>query len=167
MKVGKRYGAKIIRRPKRLSKDKSLMIDVIIHSLNWMKKRSIRPEIIVVLQPTSPLRDSKDIDNAIDLFKKSKCHSVVSVVEVPIFWGFVLKGNYIKPIFSKKYLKTRSQNLPKTFLPNGAIFISTPENIRKYKSFYTNKTMPYIMPKEKSVDIDTIEDFRIAEKLIK
>ena len=166
MKVAKRYGAKIIRRPNRLATDKSPMIDVIIHSLDWMEKRNIRPEIIVVLQPTSPLRDSKDIDNAINLFKKSKCHSVVSVVEAPLFWGFILKGTYIRPIFSKRYLKTRSQNLPKTFLPNGAIFISTPENIRKYKSFYTNKTIPYIMPKEKSVDIDTIEDFVLAEVII-
>ena len=61
----------------------------------------------------------------------------------------------------------RRQDLPKVYTPNGAIYVSTPEILRKYKSFYCSKTIPYIMPPERSVDIDNEIDFMLAELLMR
>ena len=71
-----------------------------------------------------------------------------------------------KPLF-RRMLKRRSQNLPEALIPNGAIFISNVRTLKKKKSFYNCKIVPYIMPRERSVDIDDIYDFKFAEVLMK
>ena len=122
------------------------------------------------MQSTSPLRTSQDIDNAIKLFIEQDCDSVVSVCEIEHspYWSFEIENNnYLKPIFGEEYLKKRRQELPKAYMPNGALFITTPNVLRKYKSFYCKRTVPYIMPIERSVDIDNEIDFLLAEILIK
>ena len=71
-------------RPKNLSKDNTKTIDVVINLLKKIEKvRNYKPDIIVLLQPTSPLRSNKDIDNAIKLFIKSNATSLVSTVNLP------------------------------------------------------------------------------------
>ena len=120
------YGAEVIKRPKRLAQDDSPIIDTIFHILD-----RVEADIVVCLQPTSPLRTVEDINKAIKLFLKGGYESVIS--------------------FSK-------------YGPNGAIYISTPQNLKKYKSFYASKIRGYIMPPERSIDIDTPRDFRKAQK---
>lgn len=116
------YGATVIDRPSQFARDHSPSIDVVYHTLTKEKA-----DIVVLLQPTSPLRTAEDIDAAINLFLKEKPESLISV--------------------SKDG-------------PNGAIYISTPENLKKYNSFYMTKMCAYFMPKERSLDIDIIEDFK-------
>jgi CMP-N-acetylneuraminic acid synthetase len=93
----------------------------------------------------------------------------VSVCEVehPPYWSFEIEEGYLKSLFGDKYLMRRRQDLEKVYMPNGAMYISTPENRRKYKSFYCSKTIPYIMPPERSIDIDNEVDFMLAELLVK
>lgn len=167
--ISKEYGAEIIERPKELAKDESPTIDAIFHALEVLKADNYNPDIIILLQPTSPLRNAEDIDNAMELFLNSGCESVVSVCEVEHspYWSFKIEDNHLKPIFRKKYLEMRRQDLPKAYVPNGAIFISTPENLRKYKSFHCSKIIPYVMPPERSVDIDKEIDFMLAELLMR
>ena len=117
-----KYGAAVIDRPSEFAQDHSPSVDVIIHALTREKA-----DIVVLLQPTSPLRTSEDIDRAVELFLKNKPESLISV--------------------SKKG-------------PNGAIYITTPENLKKYNSFYMPKMCCYIMSEKRSLDIDIIEDFK-------
>jgi len=166
--ISKKYGAEVIERPEELAKDETPTIDVIFHVLR-VQAENFEPGLVVLLQPTSPLRNAQDIDNAIELFLKNDCESVVSVCEVEhsLYWSFEIENRYLKPIFGGKYLNMRRQDLSKVYTPNGAIYVSTPEILRKYKSFYCSKTIPYIMPPERSVDIDNEIDFMLAELLMR
>jgi CMP-N-acetylneuraminic acid synthetase len=168
-KISKKYGAEVIKRPKILAIDRAKTIDVIFHLLSVLKKEKYDPDVIVLLQPTSPLRIVKDIDNAIELFLKNKCESIISICESghSPYWSFKIKSGYLTPILGRKYFKQRRQGLSKSYIPNGAIYISTPKNLFKYKSFYTNKILPYIMPLERSIDIDNETDFKLAELILK
>ena len=167
-KVSNKYGAEIIKRPLELAKDDTPTVDVVLHVLDVLKVQSVKPDIVVLLQPTSPLRTSQDIDNAIKLFIENNCESVVSACEIEHspYWSFKIEDGYLKPVFGESYLKKRRQELPKVYMPNGAIYITTPDILRKYRSFYCKKTLPYIMPPEKSIDIDNELDFLLAELLV-
>jgi CMP-N-acetylneuraminic acid synthetase len=167
--ISRKYGAEIIKRPEELAKDESPTIDAVFHVLEILRTENYNSNIVVLLQPTSPLRTAKDIDNAIELFLNSNYESVVSVCEIehPPYWSFKIKGEYLEPLFGNEYLKMRRQDLHKTYMPNGAIYISTPQILYKYRSFYCEKTIPYIMPAERSIDIDTEIDFMLAELLMR
>lgn len=165
--VSKQYDAEVIDRPKELAGDFSPSIDVVLHVLKNIG--NIKPDLVILLQPTSPLRTSEDIDNAIELFLNSKdALSLISITnyEKPPFWALKLKDNLISPMFGEKYFKMMRQELPEAYKPNGAIFIARPETLLKYKTYYTQKTLGYIMPYERSIDIDTEFDFKLAEFLI-
>jgi CMP-N,N'-diacetyllegionaminic acid synthase len=168
--ISKKYGAEIAARPKNLATDKSKFIDAIFYHLKEFKKENLFPEVIILLQPTSPLRTLNDLNEAIELFLKNEGESVASVSEPehPLQWSFQKKGKYLKPIFGWKYFKgINRQDVEKIYFPNGAIFISTPKALYINKSFYSKKTLPYVMPAERSVDIDNMVDFLIAESAIK
>lgn len=168
-KVCEKYRTEVIIRPKELAKDRTPTIDTVFHTLDSLEKIDYIPDIAILLQPTSPLRSTKDIDNAIEIFLKNNCESVVSVCEVKHspYWSFKIKDKFLIPIFGKKYLKTIRQELPKSYIPNGAIFISKPETLRRYQSFYASRTTPYIMPPSRSVDVDDELDLILVEWLIK
>lgn len=161
--IVKRFGTKTIRRPKILATDWSKTIDAVLDVLRYEAA-----DIVVCLQPTSPLRSAEDINNAIELFIKNKCESVISVCEIgqKHTWFLKIDRNYLTPVFGHKYLEGK-KNLPKMYIPNGAIYISTPNILKKYKSFYTNKILPYIMPIERSVDVDDPEDLLKAQLIIR
>lgn len=164
------YRAEVIKRPVELAGDNSATIDVVKHVIEALKeKENYIPEIIVLLQPTSPLRTTEDIDNTIELFEDNDCESVISVCEVkkPLYWNFKIEGGYLEPIFGVQYFKMRRQDIEKTYVPNGAIYISKPRTLYKYKSFYCKRTIPYVMPLERSIDIDEEIDFKLAEFLLR
>jgi CMP-N,N'-diacetyllegionaminic acid synthase len=163
--VAEKFGAKVIERPNVLATDWAKTIDVV---LDVLTKEECG--VVVLLQPTCPFRTAQDIDGAIKLFLMSKCDSVISMAEAGSnqCWLMKIKGNkFLTPVFGHKYFTQRSQDLPKMYVPNGAIYVSTPANLRKYKSFYTNKVLPYIMPRERSIDIDDFDDWAIAEQKVK
>lgn len=168
-KISSDYGAEVINRPAQLAKDETPTMSVIFHVLQVLKIRNFEPEIVILLQPTSPLRTSYDIDCATKLFLENYNESVVSVCEVehPPYWSFKIKDKYLKPVCGEKYLEMRRQDLPVVYFPNGAIYVSSPDVLKKYKSFFCSKTIPYIMPPERSVDIDNEIHFMLSELLIK
>ena len=123
--------------------DKSLGMDVIIHSLEWFNKYSKdKFDYILLLQPTSPLRDEKDIDNAITKIIKNNSNSLVSVGESPFpsDWVFNHREDQKYFNFNKKKLSLRSQQLQKSYFLNGAIFIA------KFKFFLKIKVFILIKP---------------------
>lgn len=166
-KISKKCDVNIIDRPAELAKDESLTIDAIYHAINFIKN-ACNKDIIILLQPTSPLRNATDIDAALEMFMKTDCDSVISMckVEHSPYWYFKYDGENLKPLLGDEYLKMRRQELPDVYRPNGAIYISTIKNLHKNNGFYCDKIVPYIMPPERSIDIDEEIDFKLAELLI-
>jgi len=167
--VAKENDVEVIIRPSALAKDESPIIETITHSMMTLKeKKGILPDIVVLLQPTSPLRNTDDIDGAIQQFLTGKFDSLISVCETEHtpYWSFTISDQKLKPLFNKKLSTARRQDLPKTYRPNGAIYISTPLSLKKHPTFMTKNTIPYIMPHSRSIDIDVPFDFLLAEFLI-
>jgi len=168
--IGKKFGAEIIERPKKLAQDDSLTIDVIYHTIDKLKNNIDKDKtIIVLLQPTSPLRTVEDIDNSINLYLEQECESVVSVCKTyhPPQWSLIIENGFLKPLFGKNYFMKQRQTFDDTYFLNGAIYIAKVETLYKYKSFICQYSIPYIMPYDRSIDIDEENDLMLAELLMK
>jgi len=155
-------------RPKKLAQDNSLAIDTYLYTIRKIKKKfDYKNDEFIVLLPTTPFRNSNDIDNAIKIFYKKKADSLISCCEMnnPISWAFSInKFGIIKKKNNK--LKNR-QDEKKMYLPNGGIFILKYSLIKEVKNYYFKNTYSYIMPKFRSLDIDTEDDFKLAEFYLK
>ncbi len=168
--VGLSYGAEVpFLRPKDLATDTALAIDVYKYVLNKLEKEeNLIIEEFVVLQPTSPLREVSDIDNAITLFREKNADSVVSYCEEnhPIRWHkYLTQENKIVSIFSDEQVQNRQVERP-SYYPNGAIYVFKKKMIVEENVYYNDKSYAYIMSRKNSVDIDTLEDFQYAEFLL-
>lgn len=168
LNIALQYKAEVIKRPMALSADNSLTIDAVKHALGILADRGFMPDSVVVLQPTSPLRNNEDIDTAIKLFYTHKCISLVSVCKDNPCWSLRIKNEYIKPLFNWSFLNNkRRQDLPELYRINGAIYISTAKGIKLRCSLLSKDTFAYVMPQDRSVDIDNKVDLEFAELLIR
>lgn len=167
LEISKKCGADILKRPLELSSDTATTFDAIKHTIESVDKY----DYIILLQPTSPLRDSKHIDEAIELLSEKNAHAVVSVCEMdhsPL-WSNTLDDNLSMEGFLRdEVLNKRSQDLEKYYRLNGAIYICKTEELLKGKSFFIKENIfAYKMDRKKSIDIDEILDFLIVSELIK
>jgi len=168
-RIAKKYGAEVpFIRPKKLASEKITALDVCKHAINFLlKNQKVKIPSFIVLQPTSPLRLVKDIDKAIEIFYKNNANSVISLTKAkPLGWHrYLRRSGTIFSIFSndKKNKKSKKNN----YIINGAIYIYKTTFINKniYNSC-DKKSFPYIMPKKRSVDIDSIDDFNYAKHLL-
>ena len=155
-------------RSKKLSSDKATSLDVVLHALNYYSSNDKNFDYVMLLQPTSPLRKSKDIDYSIEELSE-EVKSVVSVCETdhsPL-WSNILPDNKsMKNFLSKEIQNLRSQDLPKYYRLNGAIYISEVEYLVKEKGFLGDQTKAYTMPIERSIDIDTKIDLELCKILL-
>jgi CMP-N,N'-diacetyllegionaminic acid synthase len=123
---------------------------------------------VTLLQPTSPLRTVQDIDGGLKFFEKHQAAACVSVSEATKspYWMFKLDDDFVlQRLLDKDEMITRRQDLPEIFVPNGALYIIKADSLEKYKSFYTNDTLGFLMPRERSHDIDDEIDFLVCETL--
>jgi CMP-N,N'-diacetyllegionaminic acid synthase len=155
-------------RPKYLATDDAKAIDNYIYTIDRLKdEMKTNFNAFVVLQPTSPLRTSDDIDCAVELFRDKSADSVISYTEEshPILWHKYLNPDQtLVPIFEET-LENRQKHR-KSYYPNGAIYIFNVD-LLKSGTYVSNRTFAYLMPRGRSVDIDTIEDFKYAEYLLR
>lgn len=169
-KIAKSAGAEVpFLRPKKISKDSTSTNEVLHHALNFLKlKQNYEPDIIIILQPTSPLRSSKMINDSINLLKKSKCSSVVSILKIKThpYAAFWKKKNYLEP-FRRDYKKfSRRQTYPDLYYPTGSIYTFWNKTLMKYGSFYGPRIKPLISKDEIEADIDTPLDLFITEMIL-
>ena len=168
-KISLEYGACVpFLRPKKLATSTSNMIDVVLHSLDFFSKKNEKYDIIILLQPTSPLRTSEDINKAIELFIKKKASSVISVCrnEHHPCWSVSLtKDLRIEKFLGVGNLYKNRQALPDYYRINGAVYVAHVDYLKQNKEFFGKSTFAYLMPPERSVDIDKEFDFRIASFL--
>lgn len=166
----KEYGVEVIKRPSELALDDTPSLPVYQHTIRYLEKtEDYHPEIIVILQPTSPLRIVEDIDMAIKEFLEAKYDSVVSVCEVehPPQWMYTLAGNRLKPVIKDVENVTRRQDAPKVYRLNGAVYVMSRDIIMKENRVLGRNTRAHIMPLERSIDIDTELDFELADLLMR
>ena len=171
-KIAKVYKAEIpFMRPKELARDDSLAIDNYIYTIDRLNKE-FKYNIVefIILQPTSPLRTSLDIDNAIQIFMEKEANSVISVSETihsPLWSKRIDEKGILRNYFDIKIGNKNRQEIEKAYMPNGAIFVFKFSLLKELYSYYSDKTYPYIMPLERSIDIDSKLDFEFAEYLMK
>ncbi|CAH8242005.1 acylneuraminate cytidylyltransferase family protein [Vibrio aestuarianus] len=155
-------------RPKELARDDSLAVDNYIYTTNRLSDEfGYDVDNFVVLQPTSPLRESQDIDGAIDLFYKNSADSVVSycLEYHPVMWHkYIEADSSLTSIFSDDSLNNRQQ-FRESYFPNGAIFVFK-KSLIDNRQYFSEKTFAYKMPRSRSIDIDTQEDFDYAQFLM-
>lgn len=155
-------------RPDFLATDQARSIDVLKFTIEELeKKEKIAIPEIMVLQPTSPLRTAKNIDEAAEIFYEKKADSVISYCKEhhPIFWHkFLTEDGKFQDIFENK-LQNRQDEKP-TYFPNGAIYIFKKKLIFA-EQYYTENSFAYLMGRNQSVDIDTQDDFDYASYLLK
>ena len=157
-------------RPSELAQDDSKGIDVIIHSLNWINKNIDDAGYCLILQPTSPLRKVEDIKEMIKLFINNNAKAIVSVCEVdhPPEWTFKITNTLkLENIFNFDNPPQNRQNCQKYYRLNGAFYFAIIPFLLKNKSFLSKNTIAYIMPKIRSIDIDSELDFKLAEFILK
>lgn len=165
--IAKIYGADILKRPSEFASDLASSESVVQHVLKTIDKSY---DYIVLLQPTSPLRDEKDIDMAFEKLFNKDATALISVCEIDnkILKAFKEDSNgFIEGVSNNKYPFMRRQDLPKTYMSNGAIYIIKVDEFLKNNSFYTDKTIAFLMDMDKSMDIDTKEDLEKVKSYIK
>lgn len=167
--ISKRYGADVpFLRSKELATDNASSISVVLHAVEWLKNKGEKYDLLLLLQPTSPLRKTEDVNKAIELLFLKKAQAVISVCEVdhhPYWSNKLPKNGCMNNFITKAATDKNSWKLAKFYRLNGAIFLAYCDYLKKQKSFLGRKTYAYIMPKERSVDIDSELDFRFAEFL--
>lgn len=171
-RLGKKFGANVpFLRPKNISKDDSTTFEVIKHSINFFSKQKIFFDYLLLLEPTSPLTTTKDIDYAIKhLLKNKKFDSVISVAENvtghPKYSVKLNKEGKAIPI-GKSLNLFRRQKLDKIYCYSGNFYFSKIKTLLKKKTFYHNKTLAIISEKFKAIEIDDYIDLLIADKVMK
>ncbi len=163
--VAKNHGARVpFLRPAHLASDTAKTIDAVVHAIEELKKLGQSYDVLLLLQPTQPLRTSADIDGAIELFFENNQKSLVSVSPVddhPLLIRTISdEGNLVNLLKSNS--TCRRQDMPDYYCVNGCIYLNKVSEVDKDLSFNDNK-MAYIMPKERAVDIDEPRDLLLAE----
>ncbi|WP_069107382.1 acylneuraminate cytidylyltransferase family protein [Campylobacter iguaniorum] len=161
--ISVKFGADTIKRPSELASDTSTTFDAIKHSIDNLEHY----DYVVLLQPTSPLRNEKHIDDAIDLLDTKKADFIISVCECehsPLWTNTLSENLKFDNFLDRKIINTRSQDLTKFYRLNGSIFIANTDKFLHNRSFYGAKnSFAFIMPQIYSIDIDTELDFEISK----
>jgi CMP-N,N'-diacetyllegionaminic acid synthase len=158
-------------RPAELATDATPTVDVMLHALGWLEEREgFRPQFLVVLQPTSPLRTADDIACALAMLDEDAVDAVVGVA-VPSThpqWAMtVAQDGYLSRYLPQESIPTRRQDLAPVYTPNGAVFAIRREALQSERTLYPRRTVAYVMPPERSLDIDSPWDLQVAELLIR
>ena len=167
--ISSKFGADItLMRPDEISQDDSTRNQVVVHALSQIKNF----EYVIVLQPTSPLRNSQHIDQAFSLLLKASSNACVSVAphHPPPEWTYTLSQNNELVPLSGHSFKPLRQEIPQYYSLNGAIYIMNVDkflNSSETDPFLATQSFAYVMPSEVSIDIDTENDWFIAEQLMR
>ena len=154
------------RRPAKLATDEASSIDVLFHAIEKVPGY----DYVALLQPTSPLRTSYDIDKAFELMILSKanaCSSVCETAKTP-YWMFSMESNNVlNRLLPLPINGHRRQSLPLTYELNGAIYLLNIKTLYSEKNLTPDKTIAYEMSRERSIDIDNLVDFEKCKKYLK
>jgi CMP-N,N'-diacetyllegionaminic acid synthase len=159
-------------RPAEFAQDNSPTSEAIIHALDMFEKRGEYYDIVIILEPTSPLRKKDDIDKAIMAFleNSSDSEALVSVGEVQLENPYVMKrikDNRVIPFLEDDQKFYQRQQLPTIYFPYGVIYLSTVPAFRRCGTFYQKTTLPYKIERWQNYEIDDLYDFYCVEAVLR
>ena len=158
-------------RPPELARDDSSHMSVLIHAVEWLLlSDQAKVDYVMLLQPTSPFRLAEDIDQSIRLALQKEADSVVSVCETfshPYLAKSITTDGKLQDFGSKPEGYLRRQALPPVYVLNGAIYLIRRDVLLEQQVIYTDRTYAYVMPQERSLDIDTPWDLNLANLILK
>lgn len=161
------YGAKVIVRPYELATDEATSASVVLHALEWLQPK----KYFVYLEPTSPLTEASDIDAAYEMLKKNrKADAIVGVSQLVAhhpYFTVKIENGLVKPYMAESFNSMRRQDIDELYFLDGSLYISTVKAFKKHESFYHDRTMGYVTPKWKAIEIDDIVDFTCVEAIMK
>lgn len=167
MATAKKWGCEVpFSRPPELADDKAATADVVLDALAKIKEQY---DYVVLLQPTSPLRSSDDIDLCIKECHESGATSCVTVTksDKSPFWMFFLDAQKrMEPVIEAAKRPTRRQDLPNAYTLNGAVYVVNREWFQENGVFVDKHSIAHVMPKDRSIDIDSEDDLNIFRYLI-
>jgi N-acylneuraminate cytidylyltransferase/CMP-N,N'-diacetyllegionaminic acid synthase len=169
--IARTYGAEApFLRPAELARDDTSMLPVLQYAVKFLEnKENYRTHIIVTLQPTSPLRKSYHIDEAVKKLIDNDADCVVSLCEVEHspYWMKKIEDDKVFDFIEGAERYTRRQDLPKVYCLNGAIYVTKYKVLMEENKILGDNTRAIIMNQEDSVDIDTELDLKLAELILK
>ena len=168
--LGEEYGAEVpFLRDAQLATDTAGSWDVVREVLARLADLGRHYEVVVLLQPTSPLRSVSDINGALELFSAKAATAVVSVCEAdhpPNWTGIVGPDLSLATFLSPAKSEVRRQDFHRYHRLNGAIYVVSASHVMASDELYTSGSFAYIMPRERSIDVDTLFDFICAEAVM-
>ncbi|TSC63110.1 MAG: N-acetylneuraminate cytidylyltransferase NeuA [Parcubacteria group bacterium Gr01-1014_48] len=175
LRIAKKYGGNevLLRRPKKLALDKTPDVPMLQHAVKAVEKiEKCMFDYVVQLHVTTPFVSSEDIDRALRMLLQSNAQSIVSVCQVneyhPIKLKKITDGRLVQYVEGLEERSTvRRQDLPPVYWRNGGLYASRREVIMEHGRVFGDHVLPYVMPSEKSVDMNSIIDFWTAEAVLK
>jgi N-acylneuraminate cytidylyltransferase len=166
MAVAEKWGCEVpFRRPPELAADATPGIEPVLHAIRQLSGY----DYMVLLQPTSPFRSVEDIDGCIERCLHAGAKACVTMAEAeqhPHWMFHIGKQNLLKPFMHWKDISVRRQDLPKVYALNGAVYVAECEWLAVNRSFLTAETVAYLMPTDRSLDIDCERDLLFAKFLV-
>lgn len=159
------FGAQVpFVRPSEFATDTASVADAVLHFIGKVEQEY---DSLVLLQPTSPLRNEKHIDEALELHFKNE-RPVVSVVEADKspHWMYKCENQKLIPFIQSYKQHIQRQALEKAYCLNGAIYVVNIVQLKENNKFVFDDSIPYLMDRASSIDIDTIIDFKLAELIL-
>lgn len=166
--TAREYGADILIRPSEFAGDRTPMIDVIEHALTMLDNPIGTYEYLLLLQPTAPARIPEDIENAFQAIRASGAESLISVfidADKHPARAYTISSNFLLP-YEEEPKGSLRQDLPKVYHRNGAIYLSRIDYIRRNRRLWSDSPQAFVMPKERSLNIDDELDLLIADLLL-
>jgi CMP-N,N'-diacetyllegionaminic acid synthase len=158
-------------RPAELAKDDTPGIMPVLHAVQWLaENENYCPEYVMLLQPTSPLRTTEDIEAAIQLARERGAEAVVSVTDAqthPYWMKRVTEDGLLADFLSLKKDFFRRQDLPRALSLNGAIFLVRRDSLLQGKTLHPARTYPYFLPAERALDVDEPWDLYLADLVLR
>lgn len=175
--VSRSYGAEVpFTRPKEFATDNAKSIGLLKHALEWLATNdNYRPDVVVQLKPTNPLRTAEQIDECVKVFCESPvADSLMTVNESPShpYKMWKLSDGALTPFLSEEITgikeagKMPRQSLPEVFVTNSCVNVVHPDTILKKNSSIGTKIKGVVLPREAAINIDTLYDFEVAEFLM-
>lgn len=170
--TSRQFGALVpFMRPDELCRDETPGIEPIIHAACWLEEHEgFRPDWTMLLQPTSPFRTAQDIDAAVRFAEERNADSAVSVCVThhhPCWMKSIDAAGRLSDFLPTSDHYKRQQDLPPIYVLNGALYLVRRDVLLKRRTFYSDDTVGYVMPEERSLDIDTPWDMHVAELIMR
>lgn len=170
--VGEQFGASVpFIRPATLAQDASPHIQAVLHAMDQFEAQGkTLPDYVLTLQPTSPLRTAQDIDDAAKIAEDIRPDAVIGVCEAsqhPYILKTIKPDGTLSNFIHNNLSYPRRQDFPVVYCLNGAIYLNRTESLRRDRTLFPEFSLPLVMPQERSLDIDTLWDFRLADLILK